>query len=108
MAVRRQIASRASDTSDALCDGTGILALAWVVMLAFLRLTTKPQVIARPFRVGVALEVVDGWFARPDVVVHHTTARRAPIRRAGAARKRSNLTPDAHLAALAVERGADL
>ena len=37
--------------------GTETVALAWAVMLAFVRLTTKPQVMARPFTVEEALDI---------------------------------------------------
>lgn len=95
---------------EAMFGGSETVALAWAVLLAFLRLTTKPQVMARPFRVDEALEVVDGWLARPNVVVVHPTDRHARILRElleplGAG---GNLTTDAHLAALSIEHGAEL
>ena len=86
------------------------MALAWAVVLAFVRVTTKPQVMAQPFSVDEALDVVDGWLARPNVVVVHPTDRHATILREllvpfGTG---GNLTTDAHLAALSIEHGAEL
>jgi toxin-antitoxin system PIN domain toxin len=95
---------------EALFGGAETVALAWTVVLAFVRLTTKPQVMTRPFRVEEALDVVDGWLARPNVVVVHPTDRHAQILRElleplGTG---GNLTTDAHLAALSIEHGAEL
>ncbi len=95
---------------EALFGGAETVALAWTVALAFVRLTTKPQVMTRPFRVEEALDVVDGWLARPNVVVVHPTDRHAQILRElleplGTG---GNLTTDAHLAALSIEHGAEL
>lgn len=101
---------RARPWVEGLFGGTETVALAWPVLLAFLRLTTKPQIVAAPLSIGEALDVVDGWLVRPNVVVVHPTGRHAAILREllvplGAA---GNLTTDAHLAALAIEHGAEL
>jgi len=95
---------------ERLFGGTETVALAWAVMLAFVRLTTKPQVMTRPFSVDEALDVVDGWLARPNVVVVHPTDRHARILREVLAPLGTggNLTTDAHLAALSIEHGAEL
>lgn len=93
-----------------LVGGSETVAFAWSVLLAFVRVTTKPQVVAQPFTAPEALDLVDGWLARPNVVVVHPTDRHAAVLREllaplGAG---GNLTSDAHLAALAIEHGADL
>lgn len=95
---------------ERMIGGTETVGLAWSVLLAFVRLTTKPQVVAAPFAVDEALDVVYGWLARPNVVVVHPTDRHAAVLRElltplGAG---GNLTSDAHLAALAIEHGAEL
>jgi PIN domain len=56
------------------------------------------------------LDIVDGWLARPNTVVVHPTDRHAAILREllaplGTA---GNMVTDAHLAALAIEHGAEL
>lgn len=93
-----------------LFGGPGTVALAWSVMLAFIRLTTKPQVVSAPLSVGVALDIVDGWLARPNVVVVHPTDRHAAVVREllESLGTGGNLVTDAHLAALAIEHGAQL
>lgn len=95
---------------ETLFGGTETVALAWAVMLAFVRLTTKPQVMARPFTVEEALDIVEGWLARSNVVVVHPTDRHARILRELLAPLGTggNLTTDAHLAALSIEHGAEL
>jgi uncharacterized protein len=95
---------------ETLFGGTETVALAWAVMLAFVRLTTKPQVMARPFTVEDALDIVEGWLARSNVVVVHPTDRHARILRELLAPLGTggNLTTDAHLAALSIEHGAEL
>lgn len=101
---------RARPWVEALLGGRETVALPWSVLLAFLRLTTSPRVVAEPFTITEALDVVDGWLRRPNVVVIHPTDRHASILRElltplGAG---GNLTSDAHLAALAIEHGAEL
>jgi toxin-antitoxin system PIN domain toxin len=91
-------------------SGTETFAFAWVVLLAFLRLSTSPRVFERPLGPPEALDLVDGWLARPCATVVHPTERHAAILRElleplGTA---GNLTTDAHLAALAIEHGAEL
>ncbi|MCA1839573.1 MAG: type II toxin-antitoxin system VapC family toxin [Actinomycetota bacterium] len=91
-------------------SGSETLALAWVVLLAFLRLGTNPSVFDKPLKVSEALDLVDEWLSQPPTTVIHPTERHAAILREllepmGTA---ANLTTDAHLAALAIEHGAEL
>jgi toxin-antitoxin system PIN domain toxin len=93
---------------DAALSGSEEVGFAWVVLLAVLRLTTKPAVFAHPLRPAEAFDIVDEWLAQPCSLVVHPTIRHAALMRgfltaAGAA---GNLTTDAHLAALSVEYGA--
>lgn len=91
-------------------SGTETFALAWVVLLAFIRLTTSSRVFQSPLATSEALGLVDSWLAQPCVTVAHPTSRHASVLRElleplGTA---GNLTTDAHLAALAIEHGAEL
>jgi uncharacterized protein len=88
-------------------SGTETFALAWVVLLAFIRLTTSSRVVRSPLRTSEALDLVDGWLAQPCATVVHPTSRHASVLRElleplGTA---GSLTTDAHLAALAIEHG---
>jgi uncharacterized protein len=90
--------------------GTETVALAWTMLLGFIRVSTRPAVFARPLEVEAAIGFVEQWLAQPAVTVVHPTERHAAVLRdllapLGAA---GNLTSDAHLAALAIEHGATL
>ena len=81
--------------------------LAWVVLLAFLRITTRPGILRRQLPPEDALEYVDSWLQQPCVEPlgpgeNHWPILRTMLQITGTA---GNLTSDAHLAAMAVERG---
>jgi toxin-antitoxin system PIN domain toxin len=90
---------------DGSLSGGGTVGLAWVVLLAFVRLSTKAEVFPRPLTPDQAMDVVDAWLSAPAAVVIEPTRDHARVLRrllsehgAGA-----NLTSDAHLAALSIE-----
>lgn len=90
--------------------GNEPVGFAWNVLLAFLRLSTKPQIFQRPLSADDAIDVVETLLAQPAAVVVAATDKHPRILRAllaplGTA---GNLTSDAHLAALAIEHGAVL
>lgn len=84
--------------------------LSWTVLLAFVRLSTRNSVFAAPLTSDEALDIVDDWLALPSVVVVQPGRRHAAVLREllSAVGTAGNLVPDAHLAALAVEHGAEL
>jgi uncharacterized protein len=91
-------------------SGAERVALPWIVLLGFIRVSTHAQVLSRPLNVSNALAVVDSWFARPQVIAlypgeEHWLILQSLLAQAGTA---GNLTTDAHLAALAIEHGAEL
>ncbi len=91
-------------------SGSESVALCWIVILAFLRLTTRPGLFQRPLKVAAALEIVEAWLRQPSVVVVHPGPRHLALLRellleGGTG---GNLTTDAALAALAIEHGASL
>lgn len=92
---------------DALSGGAPV-GFTWMVLLAVLRLSTRPGLFPRPLTAAEATEVVRGWLAAPSAAVLQPGPRHLDIlgellAQAGTA---GNLTTDAHLAALAVEHGA--
>ncbi len=91
-------------------SGSETVALAWSVLLGFVRLTTRPPVLEHPLSSDDALDIVDGWLRRSSTTVVHPTERHAAILREllGPVGTGGNLTTDAHLAALAIEHGAEL
>jgi toxin-antitoxin system PIN domain toxin len=101
---------RARDWLEDALSGAETVALPWIVILGFLRVTTHPRVLARPISAEQALEVVDGWLSRGNIVTlpagdDHWPLLRSLLSVAGTA---GNLTTDAHLAALAIEAGCEL
>jgi uncharacterized protein len=95
---------------EQVLSGTETVALAWNVLLAFIRLSTRPAVAERPYGVEEAIGLVESWLAQPCTTMVHPTERHAVLLREllvpfGTA---GNLTSDAHLAALAIEHGATL
>src|SRR5690349_17998921 len=95
---------------EAMLSGTTRVGLPWIVLLAFLRVTTREGILVRPLSSGAALEYVDSWLAQPNTEIitpgpTHWHRLRMLLDSVGTA---GNLTSDAHLAALAVEHGATL
>jgi toxin-antitoxin system PIN domain toxin len=84
--------------------------LAWVVILAFLRLTTQPAILARPLSLDEAIAIVQEWLNSPNVGIAAPTVRHWEILRTilPAGQAKGRLVTDAHLAALAIEHGAVL
>jgi len=102
--------SKACRWVESVLSGEETVALAWIVILGFVRITTRPGAFARPLTSEQAFDMVDGWLGRPCVAVLHPGEMHWPILRglleqAGTA---GNLSTDAHLAALALEYGATL
>jgi toxin-antitoxin system PIN domain toxin len=82
----------------------------WTVLLAFLRLSTRAAVFPRPLTPAQAIEAVGSWLDQPcaellDPAERHLEVLARLLEPLGAA---GNLVADAHLAALAVEYGAEL
>lgn len=93
---------------DATLSGSEPVGLAWLVLLAVVRITTHPSIFANPYQPEEAFDVIDGWLAQPSAIVVHPTDRHAAVLRSllaplGTA---GNLANDAHLAALGVEHRA--
>jgi uncharacterized protein len=93
---------------EATLSDTETVALAWTVLLGFVRLSTHPALFEQPLRPEEALDLVDEWLAQPCVTIVHPTDRHAAVLREllGPLGTAGNLTTDAHLAALAIEHGA--
>lgn len=91
-------------------SGTETVSLAWAVLLGFLRLTTSPRIVETPLTSSQAIDHIDRWLSHPVTTVIEPTPRHAAVLRdllsgSGTA---GNLVADAHLAALAIEHGAEL
>ena len=80
----------------------------WLVLLAFLRLSTKVGLFPDPLTIDAATAQVEAWLAQPPSVVLEPTTRHLQVltgllKQTGTG---GNLVSDAHLATLAVEHAA--
>jgi uncharacterized protein len=101
---------RARSWLEQALSGSETVGLSWQVLVAFVRLSTRAAVFEQPLSVDEAFDIVDGWLGQPPVTIVQPGRRHAAVLRellstVGTA---GNLTTDAHLAALAVEHGAEL
>lgn len=101
---------RARGWLEQALSGPVEIGFAWIVVLAFIRVTTRAGIMDRPLHYAQALSCADGWLERPNAEPVSPGERHWPIfrnllRNTGSA---GNLTSDVHLAALAIEYGAEI
>jgi uncharacterized protein len=99
---------RARPWLEHVLSGADPVGLPWIVILAFIRITTRDGIMRRPLPLDAALAYVQSWLQQPcvEAVVpgeHHWPIFCSLLEATGTA---GNLTSDAHIAALALERGA--
>jgi toxin-antitoxin system PIN domain toxin len=84
--------------------------LSWNVLLAFLRLTTRAGLFRNPLPVDTAFDLVSSWLDQSSATIVHPGPNHLRIFRDSILPLGTggNLTSDAHLAALAIEYGAEL
>ena len=102
--------SRAKSWLEAALSGTETIGIPWIVILAFVRLTTRPGLFRNPMPMDAAFDVLESWLEQPPVIIvdpgpRHRTILRGLLAAIGSG---GNLTSDAHLAALALENRAEL
>jgi toxin-antitoxin system PIN domain toxin len=95
---------------DASLGGAEGVGLAWIALLAFVRIATNPSILPTPMTADEATAQLETWLDAPAAVVTEPTTRhlsllRGLLQETGSA---GNLTTDAHLAALAIEHGAEI
>jgi toxin-antitoxin system PIN domain toxin len=95
---------------DGALSGADTVGLAWVPLLAFIRLTTKVGLFPTPLRTADAMRQVDEWCTAPGAVVISPTPRHPELLSGLLSRVGTggNLVNDAHLAALALEHRAGI
>ncbi len=99
--------ARARRWLEEVLSGDTWVGLPWVVILAFIRVTTRRGIVRNPLPADQALAFVDSWLHQPCVTAvgpgeHHWRILSGLLRATGSA---GNLTSDAHVAALALEHG---
>lgn len=95
---------------EEVLSGTESVGFPWLALLGFIRISTHPKIFSQPLTPKQALALVDLWLAQPCATIIQPTPRHASVLRdlIGHLGTAGNLTTDAHLAALAIEHGAQL
>jgi Predicted nucleic acid-binding protein, contains PIN domain len=93
---------------DRALMGEDTIGFSWIALLAFARLSTRPDIFSEPLSPAEAFAQIDDWISTPGGRVLHPGERHLGILSSlldelGTA---GNLVNDAHLAALAVEHRA--
>jgi uncharacterized protein len=86
------------------------LGFPWPVLVGFLRLSTRSGIFAQPLSIERALAHVDRWLAHPHSHLLQPTPRHPTVLSSlllGIG-KGGNVVSDAHIAAIAIEHGAEL
>jgi toxin-antitoxin system PIN domain toxin len=101
---------RARTWWDGALAGSEGIGLAWVTLLGFIRITTHRGILLNPMTPTEACARIEEWLTLPQVHIPgpaegHFGRLRDNLARLGTA---GNLTTDAHLATLAMERGYTL
>lgn len=101
---------RAKAWLESAISGPETVGMSWNVLLAFIRLTTRAGLLRSPLSPEAALDLVELWLEQPSVTAvspgpAHLSILRELVSGIGTA---GNLTSDAHLAAIAIEHGAEL
>jgi uncharacterized protein len=94
---------------EKLLSGNEQVGLAWIVILAFLRITTRAGILSSPLSPEQAIAYVDSWLDQPYVDLVDGPSQWSTFRNlqmtVGTA---GNLTSDTLLASLALELGATI
>lgn len=109
-AQHHELAREWLDASLSDSPGSEVVAFDWLVLTAFIRITTNPRLSLNPLSVELATKVARDWLAQPAAILINPTDRHLPLMKEilmplGTA---GNLVNDAHLAALAIEHGATI
>ena len=92
---------------DSCLAGSEAVGLAWVAILGFVRITTHGRILSAPLAPSDVFARLAEWVQLPHVHIplpseRHFEQLRLNLERLGTA---GNMTTDAHLATLAIERG---
>lgn len=86
------------------------VALTWVTLSGFLRVSTNARIMEKPLRIAKATEIIDEWLAHPSTRIIRPGERHWSILKKLllTINLGGNLITDAHLAALAIEHDCEL
>ena len=66
---------KARDWWEGALSGPETIGIPWVVVLAFTRLMTHPQICMNPLTVGQVQEIMDGWLESPNTRIIQVSER---------------------------------
>ena len=95
---------------EGLVNGVEIVGIPWSVSTGFIRLSSNPSVLAVPWSPAAAVDQVRQWLTREHINPLNPGERHLEYleRNLAVAGATWRLTPDAHIAALAIENGAEV
>ena len=102
--------ARARQALEQLLDDARGMALVWVVLMGFVRLSTKRGILPSPLGMADVLGIIDEWLAHPRTRVLEPGPLHAGIfgRLLLSTDTAGDLTTDAHIAAIAIEHQAEV
>jgi toxin-antitoxin system PIN domain toxin len=91
-------------------NGKEVVGLCWHTLIGYIRIATHPRLLSKPIPRDQCLEQVNNWITHRMIEVIQETDNHWKIYQEIVvdANVVGNLTTDAHLAALAISRGATL
>ena len=100
----------AKDWWEATLSGSKPVGIPWVVVLAFTRIMTHPQLSQNPLSIEQVRELVEDWFAAPQVRLIQVSDRGLPVffELLEDAQMGGNLSTDASIALHAREHSATI
>lgn len=102
--------SRAREWLQRTISTYEVVGFSWHTILSFLRISTLPRMIASPYQLDEAIDIVEDWLAFSNARILSPTENHWRILKQLLPKTpvRGSLIMDAHLAALAIEHGATL
>lgn len=93
---------------EGLVNGVETIGVPWAVSMGFVRLMLNPKVLTTPMSPSETIGHVESWFGYDHIIpidpgTKHLTLFQRILNASG---RSPNLVPDAHIAALALERQA--
>jgi hypothetical protein len=91
-------------------SGQAPVALTWITILAFLRISTNSRAVMNPLSIETAIQIVSSWLKQPCTILLNSGDRCWQILDSLLTRSQAKgpLVMDAYLAALALEHGFTL
>lgn len=92
---------------DAQLNGSSPVALPWISLVAFVRISTNPRAASAPLAPADAMDIIDAWLEYEVAWTPSPGSRHQPLFAELVRRHQltANLVSDAHVAALAIEHG---